>query len=219
MTKKIIVSGAYGVGKSEFCVQWAYKNRPCTIADFDILNPYFRPRELQKKLEEASIHVIASHLKSGLNQDLPAMSFAFQKALLSDEHIIIDCAGSENGLKPLQSLDENFDKAEFWLVLNLNRIESSLEKMDEMIELYETTTKRKITGFIHNTHVLDETSAEMIIQAQSEVETYAKLKNIPIEYTMINKDFIDQCIDRIKNPLLILDNNYLRKEWMKGETL
>ena len=219
MTKKIIVSGGYGVGKSGFCVQWALQNSPTTIADFDILNPYFRVREIRDSLEKHSIHLIASHLNEGLNQDVPAMSFAFQKAILENENIIIDCAGSENGLRPLRSLDKSFEDAAFWMVLNLNRLESSLELCDQIIEQYETDSQIKVSGFIHNTHLLDETKIEMILSAQKQIEHYAQIKKIPIVYTMIHKKFMHECSDKIHNPLLVMDECYLRKEWMKGETL
>ncbi len=220
MTKnRIIVSGAYGVGKSEFCVQYALQNSPCTIADFDILNPYFRPREIKSFLESKYVKVIASHINEGLNQDVPAMSFALNAAVLNNENILIDCAGSVNGLRVLHSLDENFDKAEFWLVLNLNRMESNLKEFDSLIEDYERDSKRKITGFINNTHLLDETSSEMIIESQRKIEAFIKTKNIPVVYTMIHESFVEECIDKINNPILVISHMYLREEWMKGVTL
>lgn len=184
---RIIVSGAYGVGKSEFCVQYALQHAPSTIADFDILNPYFRPREIKSFLKSKSVHVIASHLNEGLNQDVPAMSFALQKAVLNNETILIDCAGTVNGLRVLHSLDENFDQAEYWLVINLNRVESDLSHISQIIEDYQRDAKRKITGIVHNTHLLEETNAKMIIEAQLNLEAFLKNKNIPLLYTMIHQ--------------------------------
>lgn len=216
---KIIVSGAYGVGKSEFCVQWALQNTPCTIADFDILNPFFRPREIKSWLKTQAVEVIASHLDEGLNQDVPAMSFAFQKALLKHENIIIDCAGSVNGLHPLKSLGDEFKDAEFYVVINLNRSESDVSHIEHLVHEYEAWSQRKVTGFIHNTHLLDETDEKMIAEAQIKLEEIAKKLNIPIIYTLVCKDFYQMLIDKCSNPILKIDQLRLREKWMKGSTL
>ena len=45
MSEVIVLTGAYGVGKSEFACQLALLKAPCVLADFDVINPYFRPRE------------------------------------------------------------------------------------------------------------------------------------------------------------------------------
>lgn len=219
MSKAYIISGAYGVGKSEFVVQFALRNAPSTIGDLDVLNPFFRPREIQDWLKTQSVSVVSSHLNRGLNQDTPALSMAYQKAILQNEVLILDCAGSENGLKPLASLSNELDKAEFYVVVNLNRPESSLDKLDQLILNYEALTQRSITGFIHNTHLLDETDADSIVSAQSKLEAYSKAKRIPIVMTMISKHLLNSCARFIHNPILVFDTLYLRQSWMKGETL
>lgn len=218
MTNKWIVSGAYGVGKSEFCVQWALQHAPSTIADLDYLNPFFRPREIKEYLEENNVNVVSSHIDEGLNQDVPAISFAYQRALLNQEALILDCAGSENGLRPLLSLNEEFDEAQFWVVVNLNREESKLDKLDKMIALFEENTHRKVNGFVHNTHLLDETDALIILNAQKQLESYAQKKKIPIVVTMIDEKFKEALQTQIQNELMCFKKKFLRENWMKGVT-
>jgi hypothetical protein len=77
MTEVLIISGAYGVGKSEFACQWALRNTPCVLADIDVINPYFRPRELTSWFEEKGIKIIGSSIKHHTNQDFPALSGGF----------------------------------------------------------------------------------------------------------------------------------------------
>ena len=218
MSKRIIVSGAYGVGKSEFCVQYALQHAPCTIGDFDILNPFFRPREIKDWLRKYRIDVIDSHLHEGLNQDVPAMSFAFQQAILNDETILIDCAGSVNGLNPLKSLSKAFDDAHFYVVINLNRAQSQLHHIETMIEQFERLSNRHVNGFIHNTHLCEETTSQMIIDAQKELEILSKKLHIPILITMLEEKFRLECIGFINNEILSFKENRLREKWMKGDT-
>lgn len=219
MSKKVIVSGAYGVGKSEFVVQWALAHAPATIGDLDILNPFFRPREIEGYLNTQGVHVVSSHLKRGQNQDTPALSLAFQAAILKPEALILDCAGSENGLKPLAALSPDMADAEFWMVVNLNRPESALDQLDAMRTQFEAMTQRRLTGLVHNTHLLDETTAESISTAQQLLESYALKAHLPIVCTMVPLSCLKDCEDDIHNPILAFDTLYLREAWMKGNTL
>lgn len=215
MSKKIIISGAYGVGKSEFCVQWALQNTPCTIGDLDVLNPFFRPREIKEFLKTKGVEVVASHLDKGGNQDTPAMSFAFQKALLEDQNIILDCAGSENGLRPLASLTSAFDESEFYMVLNTFREGSRLNEIESLKVLYEAHAQRKVTGIILNTHLLEETQIEDIIEAYHCVKAHLISLNLPLILTCVERKFKEILKEDI-GPVLWLDPPYLREEWMKG---
>ncbi|MEI7667831.1 MAG: hypothetical protein WCI62_02405 [Erysipelotrichaceae bacterium] len=219
MSEIIILTGAYGVGKSEFASQLVLLKAPCVLADFDVINPYFRPREQAQWLLKQNVRVIGSNLKLDNNQDMPALSGEIQGAIFNQETLIIDCAGSENGLKPLASFINLLQDAQVWLVVNAKRTESLIDQIKPMIELFETRSHLKISGLVHNTHLLDETTAEMIICAQNDLVDLALELKIPIVYTMLNRKFYDACITQINNPVLGFDRLILREQWMKGDTL
>lgn len=219
MSEIIILTGAYGVGKSEFASQLALLKAPCALADIDVINPYFRPREQALWLKKMSVRVIGSNLKLDTNQDMPALSGEIQGAISNQETLIIDCAGSENGLKPLASFIDLLQEAQVWLVVNAMRTESLMDQIKVMIDLFETNSHLKISGLVHNTHLLDETSVEMIIKAQIDLEALAKELKIPIVYTMLDRKFYDACVTQINNPVLGFDHLILREQWMKGDTL
>lgn len=219
MSEIIVLTGAYGVGKSEFAVQLALMKKPCVIADIDVLNPYFRPREISEWLKTQDIQVTGSHLSLSVNLDVPALSTAFSGTITQGKTLIIDCAGSENGLKPLMGFIELLKDAEVWLVVNANRPESMLEQIQALIGLFETRSGLKVTGLVHNTHLLDETSAEMILGAQRDLEILAKQLDLPIRYTMMPKHLETQLKPWIHNPILGFETLRLRSGWMKGNTL
>jgi len=219
MSEIIILTGAYGVGKSEFASQLALLKAPCALADIDVINPYFRPREQALWLKKMNVRVIGSNLKLDTNQDMPALSGEIQGAISNQETLIIDCAGSENGLKPLASFIDLLQEAQVWLVVNAMRTESLMDQIKVMIDLFETNSHLKISGLVHNTHLLDETSVEMIIKAQIDLEALAKELKIPIVYTMLDRKFYDACVTQINNPVLGFDHLILREQWMKGDTL
>ncbi|HOT39929.1 MAG TPA: hypothetical protein PKV08_01815, partial [Candidatus Syntrophosphaera thermopropionivorans] len=57
-----IIIGAYGSGKSEFSIHLAKSlNQPdnkVVLADMDVVNPYFRTREVQEEFAQIGIKVI-----------------------------------------------------------------------------------------------------------------------------------------------------------------
>ncbi len=165
------------------------------------------------------IEVVSSQLDRGLNQDTPSMNLGFMRGLQDKSELIIDCAGSENGLKPLASIYEHLTHAEVYLVVNLNRPESSLDQLTDLIQLFEKVSHLKITGFIHNTHMLDETTSEMILRAQKDLEAFALTVHIPILYTVIETGLVEACHQHIHNPILKISQMMLRSDWMKGSTL
>jgi len=218
MSEVLIITGAYGVGKSEFASQLALLKAPCALADLDVINPYFRPREQADWLASKGVDVIGSILKNHINQDFPAMSGNLRGAISQNIPLIIDCAGSENGLKPLASFEDVLQKAEVWLVVNANRPESFLDQIIPMIELFESRSHMRICGLVHNTHLLDQTDPQDILKAQIDLEKISLELHIPIVYTMISSKF-KSLIRVIHNPVVVFDHLILRSDWMKGETL
>jgi hypothetical protein len=218
MPQIIVVSGAYGVGKSEFATQWALQHAPCYLADIDIINPYFRPREQAEWLKERGVKVIGSHLKGHINQDFPALSGDMRQAMKSGEALIIDCAGSENGLKPLASFEDVVNQAKIWLVVNLMRSESDIPRLKQMISLFESMLHKQVTGFVHNTHLLDESSAELILEAQKQMEVFSEEVAIPIVMTMVHESIHTSVQAKINNPILVIKHLIHRAEWMEKGT-
>ncbi|PKM89318.1 MAG: hypothetical protein CVU85_02870 [Firmicutes bacterium HGW-Firmicutes-10] len=219
MSEKIIITGAYGVGKSEFASQLALTMTPCYLADLDVINPYFRPREQADWLKSQGVEVVGSLLKNHINQDFPALSGAISGLISQNKRIILDMAGSENGLRPIATFFEELKDAQVWMVVNFSRPESAADKIKDMVALFEERSKLKISGFVHNTHMLEYTDAEMVIDAQEKLKILSDQLQIPIVYTMINESIAKQCESKIENPILTFKHLILRADWMKGASL
>ena len=71
-----IVTGHYGTGKTEFSVNLALhmarQGEAVTLADLDIVNPYFRSRERRALLEENGVKLISSS-QACSDADVPAL--------------------------------------------------------------------------------------------------------------------------------------------------
>jgi hypothetical protein len=94
-----------------------------------------------------------------------------------------------------------------------------LDKIEDMVTLFEERSHLRITGFVHNTHMLEYTTAELVIESQKKLKNLSDQLHIPIVYTMINESIAKQCENEIENPVLTFKHLILRADWMKGASL
>ena len=74
-----VVTGHYGVGKTNFALNLALDAAAAgyraTLADMDVVNPYFRSNEYRDLLEEAGVRLIAPVFgHAGTSLDVPSVT-------------------------------------------------------------------------------------------------------------------------------------------------
>ncbi len=170
----LIVTGHYGSGKTEFAVSLAMalsKNNATgyekiAVCDLDVVNPYFRSREQSELLESVGIHVYGGIYGKGTTAEIPEISPSV-RAPLEDANCftIIDTGGNDSGARILKQFEKYFSCDQTYLaaVVNASRPETStLSLAYEQLSSIELALNMKIDGLISNTHMLMETSAEII---------------------------------------------------------
>ncbi len=213
-----IITGEYGVGKSEFTLHYALylKNslkRKVYIADADVINVYFRSREAVKLLNTEGIEVIGNVLGEEVNTDVPHFSPNFYHAIENENnHLIIDLAGSEVGLRIIPAfikdlIKRNDNKYEFLYVLNINRLgNSDINEVKMSINSFENYSQLKFSGIVNNSHLMEYSSCDEYLQAQQIVK--ACDLSIDIKYTFINQGL--KCND-LQGQVIDFDEVYLKK--------
>jgi len=170
--RKIIVTGHYGSGKTEFAVSLAMRikaREPGKLAliDLDIVNPYFRSRERRDILEQAGIPVYGSVFDMEVTAELPALG-ADARAPLEDGgcRVIIDAGGNDSGALVLNQFGKYFfDDTTVLAVVNANRPDTgTLGGALEHIAAIENVTGLTVTGIVNNCHLLRETTAGTVIK-------------------------------------------------------
>jgi len=173
--RKIIITGHYGSGKTEFAIslimrlaQQHIENKPSlAIIDLDIVNPYFRSQEKRELLEEAGIAVYGSMYKTEITAELPALSANIRAPLENDScRVIIDAGGNDAGALVLNQFSKYFkdDETTVLTIVNANRPDTSdIDGITEHITAIEKITKLFITSIVNNTHMLRETTAADIL--------------------------------------------------------
>lgn len=196
MAQLTIITGLYGSGKSEFTLQYALylskrTNKKIFVADLDVVNVYFRSREQEALLNENGIELLGNILGSGANTDVPHFAPNFYNAVKDeDNHLIIDLAGSEVGLRMIPAFIEdlvnrNGGEYNFLYVINANR-EGNMNVADfsSKINYINNYSPLKIKGIVNNSHMMEYTCCEDMIRGQDIIkESKFDLK---VEYFLLS---------------------------------
>ena len=217
-----IITGHYGSGKTEFAVNYVKKLRESVdgrvaIADLDIVNVYFRSREKKEELEEKGIQVIASNLDTAV-ADVPAVSGAMTMPVINKEYqYVVDLGGNDVGTLVLGRIKPLLDHAEadIFMVVNAYRPNTSTpEGIIEQMENLEYAAGLKVTGFINNTNLVRETTAECLLHGDEVLKEVTKRTGVPVKYVSYVKDVMTEEIpEGLSGELFPMEFN-MRKTWM-----
>ena len=208
-----IITGHYGSGKSEFAINFAIQKQFQTLIDLDIINPYFRSRELTPMLLDKGIEVISSPLGNLPGSDLPYIDALAARPFYTQEKALYDLGGNASGARLMrQYLELIQEGVDFLLCVNVYREETNTkDKIIQMLNSIEGSSGLKITGLINNSHLLRSTKIEDILHGQNIIDEVIKQTNIPLRYTGVwEKVEINNSLKGEIIPLVL----YLRPAWL-----
>lgn len=195
-TKRVILfAGHYGSGKTNIAVNYAMKlakeGRQVTIADLDIVNPYFRTKDSAQELEAAGIRLIVSPY-ANTNVDVPALPQELYAVTEDRERTaILDIGGDDRGALALgryapSILQEN--DYEMLFVFNASRplTQDAASALDIMREI-EEAGGIAFTGIVNNTNLGRETTPETVLSSLTEAEELSRLSGLPICFTSVRE--------------------------------
>lgn len=214
-----IITGHYGSGKTEFAVNYtlglAATGAKTAIVDLDIVNPYFRSRQMEPYFEEKGIRVIASSIK-GLSGDIPALSPEINTVFHDKSyHAVIDMGGDKVGATALGRYHEYLDREPYDMLFVLNANRSQTQDLDSAInyiKAVEAGSRQKVTALVNNTHLCGETTVEEIMKGQRLCEQVSEAMGLPIKYIVVQKDLVPQLPQNLKGEVFPIDI-YMKKPW------
>jgi len=185
----VIIVGNYGSGKTEVSVNLAVglakSGKRVQIADLDIVNPYFRSREARATMEAQGIRVVIPPGAQAF-ADLPIVVPQI-KAMLEpqgDDFSIFDVGGDDVGAKMLSSFVEALGARPYALlqVINGRRpFTGTVEGCLEMRRRIEEASRLKVTGTIVNTHLIEQTTEEVIVEGAALAAEVSRVSGVPVE--------------------------------------
>ncbi|MEA1969034.1 MAG: cobalamin biosynthesis protein CbiA [Thermodesulfobacteriota bacterium] len=170
----VIIVGDYGSGKTEIAVNLAFNRKKAgldvSIADIDLVNPYFRTREVRVPLTRAGINVILPHEKY-MTADLPILApqvaGQINKYRLNEscELTILDAGGDDTGVTVLAALSDHFSGKKISMLQVINPFRPFTENVKGCMKIredIENSSRLKVTGLVGNANLIDETTLDNI---------------------------------------------------------
>lgn len=200
----ILIVGNYGSGKTEVSVNLAMALRDegyqVQIADLDIVNPYFRCREARELMRSRDIRVVVPRGEQ-VSADLPIVLPELSGMLRPEEGkvTLFDVGGDDVGAKLLSSFAPVLEKHRvarggeggeggeptyvLWQVLNAKRpFTNTVEGCLKMRDAIEASSRLNVTGFVGNTHLMDETAPETILEGWELAKRASERSGLPVAF-------------------------------------
>lgn len=190
-----IFTGALAGGKTELAsnVSFSIANeikQEVYLVDLDNVKPYFKARNLQADYNSVGIKMIAPP-KEYLYSDMPLLPPQARNILANPNiFVVADVGGDESGARALSGYRDEISTRDydFLFVINKSRpYPKDVNSALEMIRNIEGITGLKITGLVNNTHLLNETTSDIVAQGAEFVRAVSKESEIPFLFTSISK--------------------------------
>lgn len=196
MYRKIaIFTGHFGSGKSEIAINLALNHlraeKEVYFIDLDIVKPYFRSRMVRNYLLNAGVHMIiptGEHVYADLPIVMPQIKTILEKP---QGQIFLDIAGDADGCRVLSSFYDIIQHADYELLLVVNTARPRTEGIkgnQRILEEIEAMSRLKVAGIIANTHLMDETTEEIVVEGYKTTEAFARHVNLPVKMVVAKKE-------------------------------
>ena len=211
-----IVTGHCGTGKTEFSVNLALalarEHPDVTLADLDIVNPYFRSRERKALLAQHGVTLISSS-QACTDADVPSLPPQLL-GLLDDpsRRGVLDIGGDPVGARVLARFRPRIAKEDHQLLFVLNANRPEVRQRDDAIRYLrsiEAVTGLSCTGIVNNTHLCGETTAEDIRKGAVLAAAVAEETGIPLLCHTALETLAGELEDLPLFPIRI----YMKKPW------
>ncbi|MBR6736780.1 MAG: hypothetical protein IKL82_00225 [Clostridia bacterium] len=209
----IILSGHYGSGKTNVAVNLSLSAKKdyekVTLADLDIVNPYFRSKDSELELEKNGVRLICSPYANS-NVDIPALPQEIY-AVTDDKtsKTFVDVGGDDRGALALGRLTPEILKEnsyEMLLVVNSFRpLTPTPESAVEVAREIENACKLKFTGVINNSNLGEFTTEADVLGSVDYASGVARILGVPVVLTTVSSKLYGALKDKIENlyPLVL----------------
>lgn len=224
----IAVTGALGSGKSEWVLNLSMglkkQGRSITIADADIINPYFCIRQVVEQLEQQGFSFLLPP-DNGKWSDMALIQPRITAALAHEsDTLMLDVGGDAEGVLALKQFEPEIRKRRYLLILVVNAyrpLTSTPEKIKIMALRMEELCGLKVGALVCNSHLMGDTRADDIVDGVKVVADGASALGLPLLYATVLPRFVDEVSEKLKangcdTPVWSL-KRYLELPWEGSE--
>ena len=190
----VILVGHFGSGKSEIALNLSLgfraRGEKVSVVDLDVVKPYFRCRQARQELEANGIRLVAPEGENA-HADLPIILPAVRQLLRhGGGKVLMDVGGDPVGARALGSVSDAVaaDRTEHLVVLNFFRpYTETVAEAVEMVGAIEAAARLPVTGLISNTHLMSETTPEIVLNGLAMAEETAGRLRVPVLAAVADK--------------------------------
>ena len=194
----VLIVGNYGSGKTEVAVNLAIQlseQQRVSIADLDIVNPYFRCREAREEMESHGIRVVNPQSEFH-SADLPIVLPEIRGGIQEGEGtLIFDVGGDDVGARVLSSLADVLTDRPCTMLQVLNARRPFTETVEGCLKIrgeIEAASRLRITGLVSNTHLLEETDAPTVLDGLRLARQVGQAANLPVSLVTADESLRDE---------------------------
>lgn len=190
-----LFAGHYGSGKTNIAVNYAKRlsreGRRVTLADLDIVNPYFRAKDSEAELEALGIHLISSPYANS-NVDIPAIPQEMY-AVIDDKSrfAVLDIGGDDRGALALGRYAPGIlQEGDYEMLLVVNRyrpLSRDARSTLEILREIESAGGMKFTAIVNNSNLGLETTEEDVLSSLDYAEELSRDTGLPIRFHTVDE--------------------------------
>lgn len=188
-SKKIIVAGHFGSGKTNVAVNLSFLLKKdgtgVTIADMDIVNPYFRTADAAAALKKAGIRCVIPNF-ANTNVDVPALPGEIYSMFAdSISYGIFDVGGDDSGSAALGMFAPCFENAgyEMLYVYSMYRpLTASPAEAAELMQNIERRSRLRCTAVVNNSNIGAETDRESFFASFAYADEVSRICGLPLVF-------------------------------------
>lgn len=223
--KAVAVTGALGSGKTEWVLNLAAgfqaADEKVTIADADVINPYFCIRQVVEALEKKGFKVLTAPGQAQWS-DMPIVTAQVDWAL-SDEgaRLLLDIGGDAEGALALKQYQHRIEQAGYMLILVVNAFRpqtKTVAGIELMLRRMEAICGLKVGALVSNSHLMTETTPEDVRDGLHLVMDAAEHLGLPLLYSTCTANMYDDVCSLLKKedtPVWPL-SRYMLLPWEPG---
>lgn len=218
--------GGFGSGKTEVAVNFALHlaaaSRRVSIADLDIVNPYFRSREVRDIMRGRGIDVLVPR-EGMIDADMPVVQPEIQGALAQSPGVVVlDLGGDPVGARVMASMVRYLRPSDCsgMLVLNSRRpFTATAAGALRMMTDIGVASGVGINRVVVNSHLIDETSPEVIGEGIALAEEVCAVGGAEIAFVAVERRMLDRFdAAACRYPAMVMDR-FMLPPWRISERL
>ena len=213
----IIVCGHYGAGKTNFSINlamaYANKGEKVTLCDLDIVNPYFRVSDFPEPLREAGVDLILPAFGRS-NLDLPSIPAELYSITIRPGRVIVDVGGDDAGATAIGRYSEKIKNRGYDMIYVVNQrrsMSTTPEETAELLREIEKASRLKATALVNNTHLMEDTTADIIVSSGGYANEVSHLTGLPVALTTAERRLANELRGKIDD--LFPVDIYVKPSW------